>query len=551
MEEEKSEVAVIPKKVQLSSKETIIDDEEEEVIINNNNNNNNNTRIIELTVEEVIENYVGSFGYSQIIQAILVSLAWIFDAQSTLVTIFSDAEPEKWRCKQNYVCYNGQISGKGSSVCGLQPGSWEWEGGRKSSILAEWGLVCHHNFLAALPASSFFLGSLIGSAIYGRLADSFLGRKKSLTLACLVTSITALLTSFSPNIWTYAVLRFFNGLTRSGIGICCLVLATEVVGRKWRGQVGQYGFFFFSLGFLSLPLIAMHTKSSWRYLYRILSFVVFLYTIVILPFVTESPRWLLLKGRKSEAHSILTKLATRNGKTIPPNVQLTDPGFSDNEHKKNISLWECKWARMRMLKAMIAGFGVGFVYYAVQLNVENLNFSKYLSVAINALLEIPAVFVGSFFLGFMNRRLLLSIACVLAGISCLLCIIFTNGNGGTVGNWIQLGIEGFGFMAASVAFDVMFIYCVELFPTNVRNFAVSLMRQALVLGGAMAPLLVALGRLSPTFSFLVIAGLSFLSGLVGFWLPETKNTPIFDTLEQQQKDDKLCQENIITSCVQP
>ncbi|XP_021773954.1 organic cation/carnitine transporter 1-like [Chenopodium quinoa] len=519
-------------------------------ITNENTINNDVTNTItELTVEEVIENYVGSFGYSQIIQAFLVSLAWMFDAQSILVTIFSDAEPERWRCKPNHMC-NGLQSGKGISVCGLEPDSWVWEGGRHSTILVEWGLVCNHKFLAALPASCFFLGSLIGSAIYGHLADSFLGRKKTLILACLLTAITALLTSFSPNIWTYAVLRFINGLTRSGIGICCLVLATEVVGRKWRGQVGQYGFLFFTLGFLSLPLIAFYTKSCWRSLYRVLSIVVFVYSIVVLPFILESPRWLLIRGRKTEAHSILTKLATRNGRTLPTNIQLTDPCFSKNDPSKNISLWECKWARIRIILAMIVGFGVGYVYYAVQLNVENLNFSKYLSVAINALLEIPAVFIGSFLLVFMNRRLLLSLSCILAGSSCLLCIIFTNGMillyhvqhniyTCTIGNWIQLGIEGFGFMAASVAFDITFVYCIELFPTNVRNFAVSLMRQALVLGDAVAPLLVVLGRLSTTFSFMVIGGLSILSGLVSLWLPETKNTPLFDTLEQQEKEEKL------------
>ncbi|XP_021764685.1 organic cation/carnitine transporter 1-like [Chenopodium quinoa] len=506
-------------------------------------NNNVTNTITELTVEEVIENYVGSFGYLQIIQAFLVSLAWMFDAQSTLVTIFSDAEPERWRCKPNHTC-NGLQSGKGISVCGLEQDSWVWEGGKHSTILAEWGLVCNHKFLASLPASCFFLGSLIGSAIYGRLADSFLGRKKTLILACLLTAITALLTSFSPNIWTYAVLRFFNGLTRSGIGICCLVLATEVVGRKWRGQVGQYGFLFFTLGFLSLPLIAFYTKSCWRSLYRVLSIVVFVYSIVVLPFVLESPRWLLIRGRKTEAHSILTKLATRNGRILPANIQLTDSCFSKNDPSKNMSLWECKWARIRMMKAMIAGFGVGFVYYAVQLNVENLNFSKYLSVAINALLEIPAVFIGGFLLVFMKRRLLLSVSCFVAGGSCLLCIIFTDGNGGTIGNWIQLGIEGIGFMAASVAFDIMFVYCIELFPTNVRNFAVSLMRQALVLGGAVAPLLVVLGRLSAMFSFMVIGGLSILSGLVSLWLPETKSTPLFDTLEQQEKEEKLHSQEI-------
>ncbi|KAL2939755.1 Organic cation/carnitine transporter 1 [Bienertia sinuspersici] len=495
-----------------------------------------------LTVDEVIGKYVGSFGRSQIIQAILVSMAWMFDAQSTLVTIFSDAKPEKWRCTANGVgMCGGKMSGEGSSVCGLERGSWEWVDGHKSSIIAEWGLLCQHKFLAALPASCFFLGSIIGAAIYGRLADSLLGRKKTLILACLLTSITSFLTSISPNIWTYAVFRFFYGLTRSGIGISCLVLATEVVGRKRRGQVGQYGFFFFTLGFLSLPLISFCTKSSWRLLYRTLSLLVLVYSIIILPFIKESPRWLLTRGRKTEALKILTNLARRNGKNLPENIQLNDPSLMNDGRNKGMSLWQCKWARMRMMKAMITGFGAGFVYYAINLNVENLDFSKYVSVAINALLEVPAVFVGSYLLGFMKRRLLLSLSCFIAGSSCFLCIIFTKGRGGSVGGWIQLCIEGAGFMAASMAFDLMFIYCVELFPTNVRNFAVSLMSQALVLGGAVTPLLVVVGRFSPIISFLVIGVASILSGLISFWLPETKNVPVYQTLEQQEKEEKLGQ----------
>lgn len=113
---------------------------------------------LELTVDEVIEDYVGAFGVAQFIHVLLVSLAWIFDSQITLVTIFTDAQPKAWRCKIPNTC-----SGDGAGpVCGLKPGSWEWVGGSTSSVIAEWGLVCDHKFLAAIPASLFFIGSLIG-----------------------------------------------------------------------------------------------------------------------------------------------------------------------------------------------------------------------------------------------------------------------------------------------------------------------------------------------------------------------------------------------------
>jgi OCT family organic cation transporter-like MFS transporter 4/5 len=93
-------------------------------------------------------------------------------------------------------------------------------------------------------------------------------------------------------------------------------------------------------------------------------------------------------------------------------------------------------------------------------------------------------------------------------------------------------------MAASVAFDVLYVYCVELFPTNVRNFAVSQSRQALMLGASIAPLLVAAGRLSPSLSFLVFGILSIFSGVISWWLPETRNAPLYDTLKQQEEDEK-------------
>ena len=123
---------------------------------------------LELTVDQVIEEYVGSFGFSQLLHVFLVSLAWIFDAQSTLVTIFADAQPDGWRCissSSSSSCRLTNISsGDAASVCGLKPGTWEWMGGNTSSTIAEWGLICDRKFLAAMPASFYFLGSLVGKS---------------------------------------------------------------------------------------------------------------------------------------------------------------------------------------------------------------------------------------------------------------------------------------------------------------------------------------------------------------------------------------------------
>uniref|UniRef100_A0A6N2LML7 Uncharacterized protein n=1 Tax=Salix viminalis TaxID=40686 RepID=A0A6N2LML7_SALVM len=79
-------------------------------------------RNLELTVEAVVEEYVGSFGWSQFLHF------GVFDSQNTLVTIFSDARPKSWRCINNSLsslCMSSGSRGDVSSVCGLKPGTWE------------------------------------------------------------------------------------------------------------------------------------------------------------------------------------------------------------------------------------------------------------------------------------------------------------------------------------------------------------------------------------------------------------------------------------------
>ena len=70
--------------------------------------------------------------------------------------------------------------------------------------------------------------------------------------------------------------------------------------------------------------------------------------------------------------------------------------------------------------------------------------------------------------------------------------------------------------------------------TSVRNSAVGLVRQALVLGGVAAPVLVALGRERSFWSFGVFGLCIGCLGLFAACLPETRGRSMSDTMEEEE-----------------
>ncbi|MCL7030111.1 hypothetical protein MKW94_009330 [Papaver nudicaule] len=233
------------------------------------------------TLDETIERFIGTFVWAQLLQVMVVSLAWGFEAQQTLISVFTDAEPT-WHCKDpnsKYAYCNSTVI---TNRCKLPRNAWTWDEPMQTSTVSEWDLSCLGPVIAGLPASSFFSGSLLGGLVLATLADSSLGRKNLLVISCLIMSFSSFATAFAPNIWIYSVLRFTAGFGRSTILTCALVLSTEIVGKSRRDKVGIVGFICFTLGFLSLPAMAYITRgSSWRVLYILTSVPAVIYSIIV------------------------------------------------------------------------------------------------------------------------------------------------------------------------------------------------------------------------------------------------------------------------------
>ncbi|KAJ4848420.1 Organic cation/carnitine transporter 4 [Turnera subulata] len=487
-----------------------------------------------LTIDDMLQRHCGEFGPWQLRHFILTSLAWALEAFHTMVMIFADREPG-FRC-------SGPGCDEGTkSVCGFAPGSWEWIGGPASSTVAEWGLVCGEKFKVGLVQAVFFGGCMIGAGIFGHLSDSTLGRKGSLIVVCILNALFGCLTALSPGFWTYCFLRLLTGFSTGGVGLCAFVLATEPVGPTKRGAAGMSTFYFFSTGIALLAGIA-YIFPSWRALYIASSIPSILFLVLVLPFVSESPRWYLVRGRVNEATKLMQKIAKSNGNHLPDGVILAideeaNPtttndiqGGKDELVTKEaasgslIDVLRSPITRIRLILAVAINFACAVVYYGLSLNVVNLETNLYVNVLVNSIAEMPSYTITALLLDKFGRRPLAIWTQWFSGFFCLAGSMM-----GSNGIWkvVRMICGVVGIFGTAGTYNLLFIYTAELFPTVVRNAALGSATQASQLGAILAPFVVVMGGGLP---FAVFALCGIVGGFLAFFLPETLNQPLYDTM---------------------
>ncbi|KAF8410931.1 hypothetical protein HHK36_003468 [Tetracentron sinense] len=503
-------------------------------------------KVEKMGIDEMLHRYCGEFGFWQLRHFVLTSLAWALEAFHTMVMIFADHEPD-WRCT---AAQGGDsaCSSMAQTVCGLVPGSWEWVGGSGSSTVAEWGLVCGEKYKVGLAQSVFFAGCMIGAGIFGHLSDSFLGRKGSLTVVCVLNTVFGCLTALSPGYWTYALLRLLTGFSTGGVGICAFVLATEPIGPTKRGTAGLSSFYFFSGGIAILSGIAYMFR-SWRALYVASSIPSILFLLTVIPFISESPRWYLVRGKIDHAMKLMHQIAQCNGNRLPDGVLLIlddNTGKSsineeqNNNYKEEEAAAERKEAvvsgslmdvirspvtRGRLFLTAAINFLCSVVYYGLSLNVVNLETNLYLNVLLNALAEMPAFALTALLLNKFGRKPLTIGTLWFSGVFCFAGSLVRN-----YGSWkvVRMVCGIWGIFGIAGTYNLLFIYTAELFPTVVRNAALGCAAQAASqMGAILAPFVVVLGGGLP---FAAFAGCALIGGLHTFYLPETLNRPLYDTM---------------------
>jgi len=180
-------------------------------------------------------------------------------------------------------------------------------------------------------ASCALTGCMLGCGIAGTVSDH-LGRKKVLILSAVFFLVSAIGTAVPRNLTEFVIFRILGGVGVGAASMSSPMYIAEISPARIRGRmvsfnqfaiifgmlvvyfvnyfIAQYGTFIdarSAAGIADGALGSWNVQTGWRWMFGSES-VPALMLLLLMFLVPESPRWLVEKHRRSEAHDILTRV---------------------------------------------------------------------------------------------------------------------------------------------------------------------------------------------------------------------------------------------------
>ncbi|RLN79359.1 hypothetical protein BBJ28_00025176, partial [Nothophytophthora sp. Chile5] len=167
----------------------------------------------------------------------------------------------------------------------------------------------HTKLQWTIVVNAWIVGGMVGAGFVGKFADRF-GRKQALIYNCGFIIVGAIIQAVVSNLWVFAVGRFFAGIASGATTGNLGGYINEVSPPHLRSLLGVVLHSGITVGIVlvATTFFYMDFESGWRYIagFPIVLAAIFL---SLSPFLmVESPVWLLLKGRRTEAEAVLTRL---------------------------------------------------------------------------------------------------------------------------------------------------------------------------------------------------------------------------------------------------
>jgi sugar porter (SP) family MFS transporter len=402
--------------------------------------------------------------------------------------------------------------------------------GAEKSIQQFWQLSV---FAHGLTISIALIGTVIGSLLGSRPSDRF-GRKNTLYFVAIAYLLASLGTALADNWYLFLAFRFLGGLGVGASSVTAPIYISEVSPADRRGRL--VGLFQFNvvlgilISYLSNYLIGQGGETSWRWMLGVQAVPSFVF-LVLIYYIPESPRWLILKKNAHEkALEILRIINPLNCNEELKSIQNSALDSQGIKRKKE-SLFSGKYNRPIMLAMLFAFFnqvsGINaIIYYAPRIfEMAGLGaHSSLLSTVGIGLVNFIFTLLGINIIDKVGRRVLMMVGSF-GLIGSLLLVSYNfyigNFNGFTIPIFIMAFIAFFAISQGAV----IWVFISEIFPNQVRA-------QGQTLGSSTHWIMAALiafsfpyfaGKLGGGNTFLFFA-VMMVAQLIFVWrvMPETK-----------------------------
>ncbi|XP_023230328.1 carcinine transporter-like [Centruroides sculpturatus] len=402
-----------------------------------------------------------------------------------------------------------------------------------TTLISEMNIVCDRSWMSTLANSAYYIGGIIGSLWFGYMGDKW-GRKPAYITAVVFYLGASVLSCFPTNYAAYILYRGLVGVTFPASFQIPLVIVMEIMSPDKRTRDGMLSNIYFSVG-LALTAGIAYILRKW-FTIALATSLPLLFLCITFFFVAESPRWLISKNRYEEAENVVQKIAKYNGTKIEKNF-LKMHLFSGKDERKEIKeanhsyldLFRYPTMRKNFIILTIDCIIISLAYPVLSFGVSLLNINEYLASATSSLVEIPGIIFSWIIMEKIGRMWSMVVTMSLGGLSCLCVSLFSLDYVWTINILTNLGK-----FFISGAWAIVYIYGCELFPTDLRNSAISATSLLANAASIASPYVLMLKNVDQMLPFVLVGVISLISALLTLLLPETKDKHLPQTIAESE-----------------
>jgi sugar porter (SP) family MFS transporter len=344
--------------------------------------------------------------------------------------------------------------------------------GAEQSIQKYWNLTTvEHGFTVSIALIGTIIGALLGS-----VPSDKLGRKKTLYMIAFLYLVSSLGTALANDWYVFLAFRFLGGLGVGASSVTAPIYISEISPAARRGKlVGLFQFnvvFGIVVSYFSNYLIGQTGENAWRLMLGIQAVPSAIF-FLLLRFVPESPRWLIMKkGKVEEARAIFRMIDPATADKIITEIETTDK--EEKAILRKDPLFSKRYKIPVMLAILFAVFnqvsGINaIIYYSPRIfEMTGLGeSSSLLSTAGLGLINFTFTLLAMNFIDRIGRRTLMLIGS-LGLIFTLAMVSYSfyaeSFNGFIVPVFLFIYIAFFAFSQGAV----IWVFISEIFPNQVR-----------------------------------------------------------------------------------